>query len=64
MTAGRSRLTDFKYSWERACDPATGSETARTYLNDIVGAAEMLAGNAQEMSGVQAVDDRYAAGHH
>jgi len=48
---------DFKYSWERACDPATGSETARTYLNDIVGAMEMLAGNAQEMSGVQAVDD-------
>ncbi len=48
---------DFKYSWERACDPATGSETAGTYLNDIVGAAEMLAGNAQEMSGVQAVDD-------
>jgi len=48
---------DFKYSWERACDPATGSETAGTYLNDIIGAVEMLAGNAQEMAGVQALDD-------
>jgi oligopeptide transport system substrate-binding protein len=48
---------DFKYSWERACDPATGSETAGTYLNDIVGAMEMMAGNAQEIAGVQVVDD-------
>ena len=48
---------DFKYSWERACDPATGSQTAGTYLNDIIGAAEMLAGSAQEIVGVQAVDD-------
>jgi oligopeptide transport system substrate-binding protein len=48
---------DFKYSWERACDPATGSETAGTYLNDIVGAKEMLAGNAEEISGVEVVDD-------
>ncbi len=28
---------DFKYSWERAGDPATGSLTAATYLGDIVG---------------------------
>jgi len=48
---------DFKYSWERACDPATGSETAGTYLNDIVGAMEMMASNAQEIAGVQVVDD-------
>jgi oligopeptide transport system substrate-binding protein len=48
---------EFKYSWERACDPATGSETAGTYLNDIVGAMEMMAGNAQEIAGVQVVDD-------
>ena len=26
---------DFKYSWERACRPRTGSPTAATYLNDI-----------------------------
>ena len=54
---GLVTATDFKYSWERACDPATGSETAGTYLNDIVGATEMLAGNAQEIAGVQVVDD-------
>jgi oligopeptide transport system substrate-binding protein len=48
---------DFKYSWERACDPATGSETAGTYLNDIVGATEMLAGDAQEIAGVEVLDD-------
>ncbi len=52
VTAG-----DFKYSWERACDPATGSLTAGTYLNDIVGAGEMLSGDAEEMSGVEVVDD-------
>ncbi len=28
---------DFKYSWERACHPQTGSPTASTYLNDILG---------------------------
>jgi oligopeptide transport system substrate-binding protein len=28
---------DFKYSLERVCDPATGSQTAETYLGDIVG---------------------------
>jgi oligopeptide transport system substrate-binding protein len=48
---------DFKYSWERACDLATGSQTAGTYLNDIIGAAEMLAGDAQEMAGVQVLDE-------
>ncbi len=48
---------DFKYSWERACDLETGSQTAGTYLNDIVGATDMLAGGAQEMAGVQVVDD-------
>lgn len=48
---------DFKYSWQRACDPATGSETAGIYLNDIVGVKEMLAGSAQEISGVVPVDD-------
>jgi oligopeptide transport system substrate-binding protein len=48
---------DFKYSWQRACDPATGSQTAGIYLNDIVGVKEMLAGSAQEISGVVPVDD-------
>jgi oligopeptide transport system substrate-binding protein len=48
---------DFKYSWERACDPATGSGTAATYLGDIVGASDMLAGETEEMSGVEVVDE-------
>ncbi len=48
---------DFKYSWERACDPATGSGTAPIYLGDIVGAQEMLAGEATELSGVSVLDE-------
>jgi oligopeptide transport system substrate-binding protein len=48
---------DFKYSWERACLPVTGSRTAATYLGDIVGVSDMLAGRAKELSGVKIVDD-------
>jgi len=48
---------DFKYSWERACDPDTGSGTAATYLGDIVGAKDMLAGEAGEISGVEVIED-------
>ncbi|MFC2013477.1 peptide ABC transporter substrate-binding protein [Chloroflexota bacterium] len=47
---------DFKYSWERACDPETGSNTATTYLGDIVGVKEMLAGKSKEISGVKVID--------
>jgi oligopeptide transport system substrate-binding protein len=48
---------DFKYSWERACAPQTGSATAATYLNDIVGVGEVLAGQTAEISGVKVIDD-------
>lgn len=48
---------DFKYSWERACDPATGSNVAGAYLGDIVGVRDVLAGKAREISGVKVVDD-------
>ena len=51
------KAEDFKYSWQRACDPKTGSRTAATYLGDIIGAKEMLAGKAQEISGVKVIDD-------
>lgn len=51
------KAADFKYSWERACDPDTGSGTAATYLGDIVGAQDMLAGKAGEISGVKVIDD-------
>jgi oligopeptide transport system substrate-binding protein len=51
------KAADFKYSWERACDPDTGSGTAATYLGDIVGAKDMLAGKAGEISGVEVIGD-------
>jgi len=51
------RAQDFKYSWERACDPGTGSLTAATYLGDIVGVSEVLAGESKEISGVRVIDD-------
>ncbi len=49
--------SDFKYSWERACDPATGSSTAETYLGDIIGVKEKLAGLNPEIRGVTIKDD-------
>jgi oligopeptide transport system substrate-binding protein len=48
---------DFKYSFERACDPWTGSVVADTYLGDIVGVKEKLNGFVDEVSGVEVVDD-------
>lgn len=51
------KARDFKYSWERACNPDTGSQTAATYLGDIVGARDMLAGEAEEIPGVRVIDD-------
>jgi oligopeptide transport system substrate-binding protein len=51
------KASDFKYSWERACDPDTGSQTAATYLGDIVGAQDVLVGKAKEISGIQVIDD-------
>jgi oligopeptide transport system substrate-binding protein len=48
---------DIKYSWERAASPSTGSQTAGTYLGDIVGVKEMLSGEATEISGVRVVND-------
>jgi len=54
---GEVKAADFKYSWERACDPDTGSGTAATYLGDIVGAKDMLAGRAEEISGVEVIGD-------
>ncbi len=47
---------DVKYSWERACNPKTQSQTAGTYLIDIVGAADMLSGKATSLSGVTVID--------
>jgi oligopeptide transport system substrate-binding protein len=49
---------DFKYSWERACNPDTDSQAASTYLGDIIGADEMLAGEKDSIRGIEVVDDR------
>lgn len=51
------KAEDFKYSWERACGPQTGSLTAATYLGDIVGAKEVLAGKTKDISGIKVLDD-------
>jgi len=51
------KAEDFEYSWQRACDPETGSLTAATYLGDIVGVKEVLAGETREISGVKVIDD-------
>ncbi len=48
---------DVIYSWERALSPALASDTALTYLGDIVGAQEMADGKAEHVSGLQALDE-------
>ena len=49
---------DFKYSIERATEPALQSITALQYLGDIVGVREKLDGIATEVSGFEVVDER------
>lgn len=51
MTAG-----DFKKAWERACDDKTESEVAYI-LEPIKGYDAMQNGEAEELSGVKAIDD-------
>ncbi|MHB1296445.1 MAG: peptide ABC transporter substrate-binding protein [Anaerolineae bacterium] len=48
---------DVVYSLERACSPALGSPVAGSYLNDIVGASAFMAGEADSISGLAAVDE-------
>ena len=48
---------DVKYSWERAADPALESSTALTYLGDIVGVKARLGGEADDVAGIEVVDD-------
>lgn len=51
------RAEDFKWSFERACDPATGSTTADTYLGDVVGCRDKLQNKAEEVKGVEVIDE-------
>lgn len=48
---------DVIYSWERAANPETQSDTVLTYLGDIVGVREMYEGQADHISGLKALDD-------
>ncbi|MHB1341951.1 MAG: peptide ABC transporter substrate-binding protein [Coriobacteriia bacterium] len=50
------KAADFKYAWERLCNPENKSEIAY-HLNAVKGYEEMQAGTAKELSGVKAVDD-------
>jgi oligopeptide transport system substrate-binding protein len=52
VTAG-----DVKYSWERACDPLLKSPKAKSFLADIVGARDRLAGTASDIGGIKVIDD-------
>lgn len=52
---------DFKYSLERAADPATESPVADSYLGDIVGVREKLNRKATDVSGIKVVDDKTLA---
>ena len=47
---------DFKYSLERSLNPDTQSTVGEVYLDDLVGAAEFIAGNADEVSGIRVID--------
>ena len=47
---------DVVYSWERAADPKTQSDTALTYLGDIVGVPDKYAGQADQIRGLTIID--------
>jgi oligopeptide transport system substrate-binding protein len=48
---------DVIYSWERAASLPLSSETALTYLGDILGIKEISEGKSEHASGLVAVDD-------
>jgi ABC-type transport system substrate-binding protein len=47
---------DFKFSLERSLNPDTQSTVGEVYLDDLVGAAEFIAGNADEVTGIRVID--------
>ena len=49
---------DVKYSLERALAPETRSPTVDTYLDDIVGVKDRLAGETTQVEGIFVVDDK------
>lgn len=53
----RITAEDFKWSLERNLHPETLSPTAPDFLGDIVGASEYLRNRADEVVGIQVIDD-------
>lgn len=51
------RAADVRVAIERACDPGTAPDVAQTYLGDVVGCADKLAGRADEVAGIDTPDD-------
>ena len=49
---------DFIYSLERAAGPELASDTALTYLGDIVGINEYASGQAAHIEGIKALDEQ------
>jgi len=47
---------DFKFSLERALNPDTQSTVGEVYLDDLVGAAQFTAGDADEVTGIRVID--------
>ena len=47
---------DFKRCIERNCDPRLNSQTASTYMTDIIGVRDVIAGRAKTVSGVKVID--------
>ena len=50
--------SDLKWSWERALNPSIGSHHAAEVFGLIEGAADVISGDTDELTGVEAVDDR------
>ena len=48
---------DFKWSWERAAVPETGSPIVKEFLGDIVGIKDIIEGNATSTEGITVIDD-------
>ena len=48
--------SDFKRCIERNCDPRLNSQTASTYMTDIVGVKDVIAGRTKTVSGIRVVD--------
>ena len=50
--------SDFKWSWERAALPDTGSPIVKEFLGDIVGINDIVDGNATSAEGITVIDDQ------